>query len=278
MHGFNDRRAADLCLPETADPVLEADSWQVMICLLGEFRLMKGSELLTVHSRGKGGELLRLLGLKYHTCVRREAILDRLWPDSSSDLAAQSLNSLVYSLHKLLGEYIGGAAPVVYCEGFYRLNVQAGIGVDVAVFDRLARRSETAAHAGSLNQAAEYARQAIEYYQGDLTDGGDFSVRLELERLRTLFLTLLACLADYHYSIGDYLNCLDYAHRLLEHDHCREDAHRMVMRCYVRRGQRAAALRQFLLCQSILQTEFEAVPELATIALYDQIRTEPQLV
>jgi DNA-binding SARP family transcriptional activator len=275
---FNDRGPAGLCQPDTAVPVFEDLSWPVMICLLGEFRLMNGGEALPVHGRGKSSELLRLLGLKYNTCVRREVLLDRLWPESSPDLAAQSLNSLVYSLHKQLGEHLNGSAPVVYCDGFYRLNLQAGIGVDVIAFDRLARQSERAAQEGDLASAAEIARRAIAFYQGDLSDGADFSVTLELERLRSLFLTMLARLADYHFSIQDYASCLEYAHRLLEWDHCREDAHRMIMRCHVRRGERSAALRHYQLCQTILQTEFEAVPEPLTNALYDQIRTEPQCV
>lgn len=267
-----------LSRPDYASPEPDELSWPVMICLLGEFRLMKGSEPLTIHSRGKGGELLRMLGLKYDTCVCREALLDRLWPESSQDLAVQSLNSLVYSLHKQLGEHLDGAAPVVCAEGFYRLNIPAGIGVDVVAFDRLARRSEQAARESNPELAADLAGRAISFYQGDLSAGSDFAITLELERLRTQYMTLLARLADYHFSAGDYTGCLEYAHRLLEKDHCREDAHRMVMRCYVRRGERAAALRQYQLCQSILQDEFDAVPEPATIALFNQIRTDPQLV
>ena len=44
-------------------------------------------------------------------------------------------------------------------------------------------------------------------------------------------------------------------------DHGREDVHRVVMRCYVRRGERAAALRHYQVCAHILRAEFDAAPE-----------------
>jgi len=62
---------------------------------------------------------------------------------------------------------------------------------------------------------------------------------------------------------------------VLQHDPCREDAHRLIMRCYLRRDQRAQALHQFRVCQSILSAEFDAAPEPVTVALFEQIRLDP---
>ena len=89
---------------------------------------------------------------------------------------------------------------------------------------------------------------------------------------------MLARLADYHFGHGEYATCLDVAWRLLGHDPCREDAHRLVMQCYTRLGERAHALRQYRLCTEILRTEFDAAPEPATLALFDQIRLSPERV
>jgi hypothetical protein len=47
------------------------------------------------------------------------------------------------------------------------------------------------------------------------------------------------------------------------------------MRCYVRRGERAQALRQFRICESVLRTEFNAPPEPATLALFERVRLTP---
>jgi DNA-binding SARP family transcriptional activator len=61
----------------------------------------------------------------------RNMLLDRLWPHSEPSLAGQSLNTLVYNLHRLLEDSIGGVAPVLHHGGGYRLNIEAGVGVDM---------------------------------------------------------------------------------------------------------------------------------------------------
>lgn len=101
---------------------------------------------------------------------------------------------------------------------------------------------------------------------------------VERERLRVCYLSLLAQLADYHYDQREYAACLTYAQRLLSIEPCREDAHRLLMRCYVQRGERAQALRQYHLCVVILRTEFDATPEAATTALYEQVRLAPESI
>src|SRR5438067_11315163 len=88
--------------------------------------------------------------------------------------------------------------------------------------------------------------------------GTDVQALVERERLLACHLTVLAWLADYAYGEQDYTACLDYAGRLLGHDPCREDAHRLIMRCYVRRGERAQALHQYRLCAEILRAQFAA--------------------
>ena len=109
-------------------------------------------------------------------------------------------------------------------------------------------------------------------YSGDLCGGDDVRLAVEREHLRAQHLTVLARLADHHYGRADYSGALDYASRLLSIDPCREDAHRLAMRCYVSRGERAQAMRQYRLCERVLHAEFGVAPEPATVALYDQIR------
>jgi len=112
----------------------------------------------------------------------------------------------------------------------------------------------------------------------------DFSVRLtpksallspEIHSLRVLYLSALALRGDDAFALSDYATCLQYAHRLLVCEPCREDAHRLIMRCHVRRGERAQALRQYQVCLRMLREEFSADPEPDTTALYDLVRTDP---
>jgi DNA-binding SARP family transcriptional activator len=202
-------------------------------------------------------------------------VLDRLWPNHRPSLAGQSLNSLVYCLHRLLGDGIGGAPPILHDSGGYRLNVEAGVGIDVLCFDAAVEAGEREARAGDPDSAASLFLHAVGWYAGDLCDEEDIRSATERERLRALYLTLLARLADHHYARGDYASCLRYAQQLLSSDPCREDAHRLIMRCNVRRGERAQAVRQYRLCERALRIELNTQPEPPTKALFDLILSAP---
>jgi len=252
--------------------------WPILICLLGNFRLLQNGQPIAIPCGGKIETLLGRLGRQFDHRVPRSVLVDLLWPVSDSALAHQSLNSLVYSLHKLIGDALGGAAAILHEGGHYRLNIDAGVGVDVACFDAWADTGDQQMRAGDLARAATSYRQSVSLYRGDLAVETDIGSVLERERLRSRFLSLLGYLADERYRAGDYSACLAQAWCLLGHDPCREDAHRVVMRCYMRRGERAAALRHYHVCERILHTEFDAAPEPATTALFDQIRLRPNYV
>lgn len=249
--------------------------WPILICLLGRFRLLKAGQPIVLRSGGKTEALLGHLSLQNSNRIPRDTLLQRLWPSSDTALACQSLHSLVYSLHKLIGDALGGAAPVLHDEGCYRLNVEAGVGVDVAGFDALVKAGDQQVRAGDLATAVNTYSCAVGLYRGDLCMGTDVQALMERERLRARYLTLLAHLADYHYGESAYVACQGYAWRLLGCDPCREDAYRMMMRCYVRQGERAEALRHYRLCVDILRAEFETAPETATTMLFEQIRLDP---
>jgi DNA-binding SARP family transcriptional activator len=246
-----------------------------MLCLLGNFRLYKTGRPVAVRAGGKTERLLYTLGIKHGAWTQREALLETLWPGGEAALASQSLNSLVYSLHKLLGDALEQRPPVVHQDGCYRLNGEAGVGVDVAVFDALASAGDRQAGQGDRAGATAAYHQALGLYSGDLIGDGQLRAVLQRERLRALYLSVLARLADFAYESGALEACLEYAQRLLDSDPCREDAHRLLMRCFVKRGERAQALRQYRLCEQILLAEFEALPEPRTTALFDQVRRDP---
>lgn len=251
-----------------------AAPWPVLVCLLGTFSIFKNGSPVALRSGGRTEALLSSLGLRYRRRVPREVVLGEVWPNADPLLSGQALNSLVHSLRKQLADALEGAPPVLCLYGSYSLNAEAGVGVDIAWFDELAARGDRQARQEPDAAISSYL-QAINLYGGDLRVGDDQQALIERERLRARYLTLLARAASYYHSQLDHESCLRLALQLLEHDPCREDAHRLVMRCHVQLGERAQALRQFRLCQQILRSEFDAAPEPATLALYEQIRVNP---
>ena len=249
--------------------------WPVMLCLLGNFRLLVGGELIPMHPGGKSEALLSLLALQAGRRLPRERLVQALWPTRDPALGLHSLNTLVYNMHKLLGPALNAAAPVLHEEGYYRLNSEAGIGVDVTRFDQFVDDGDRYMRDGDTVGALDVYTRAAALYRGDLCFAADAHTLMERERLRARYFTLLAQLGEIHFHAGDNTTALEYLWRLLVRDPCREDAHRLVMRCYVRRGERAAALHHYQLCADVLRTEFDAVPEAETVALFDRIRREP---
>jgi DNA-binding SARP family transcriptional activator len=206
-------------------------------------------------------------------------LLHLLWPETKdAALARQSLDTLIYGVHKLLGPALGGHGPIVHEEGWHRLNDIAGIHVDVVQFEALATAGDMQMSKGDREGAIDSYTRAVAAYTGDLCVGTDVAAVIESERLRATHLTLLAHLAEHHYEKREYASCLTYARRLLRYDPCREDAHRMVMRCHVRQGERAQALRQYRTCEHILQAEFDAGLEPATVELFELICQAPARV
>jgi DNA-binding SARP family transcriptional activator len=264
--------AAELGLEELNQPVL--------LCLLGRIRLTTNGRQVSLRNGGKMEALLVQLGLAPWQGVRREALLSAIWPDSEAPLAGHALNALVHRLRDLVAGALRGAPPVIQSSGYYRLNHEAGVSVDVARFKTLVARAHRLDLAGQATAATELYQHAVALYWGDLTmphDGDAHSV-LERAALHATYLELLMRLSDSFFARGDVTTCLSYALQLLRDDPCREDAHRLVMRCYVRRGERAQALRHYGIVQHILRQEFDAGPEPTTTALFNQIRLDPGAV
>jgi DNA-binding SARP family transcriptional activator len=226
----------------------------------------------------KTSSLLGHLALHYDAGISRDGLIEILWPDNDSALAAEALHSRIHSLQKALATSLDRTSPILFADGFYRLNRSAGIAVDVVRFDALVREGQQHARDGREIDAAVSFERAVGFYRGDLCIASDVHALVERERLRASYLTVLAWLADHCYVRRDHLHCLDYARRILSCDPYREDAHRSVMRCHVRLGERAQALHQYRLCKDILNSAFSAKPEPATTSLYDQIRLDPATI
>jgi DNA-binding SARP family transcriptional activator len=253
-------------------------SLPVMICLLGNFRLLRDGVLVPIRAGGKSEALLAYVGIQANRRVARERLVQALWPESDPDLAVNSLYNLISRLHKLLGPALQGAAPIVPEDGYCRLNLTAGIGVDVVFFEALVDAGDRYTQAGEGAASLAAYHRAAELYRDDLCLDADASIIVERERLRARYLSVLAQLAEQLYAAGEYSTALDYLWRLLARDPCREDAYRLMMRCYVRRGQRAAALHHYQVCADLIRAEFDAAPEPATVALFEQIRTQPDQI
>jgi len=264
--------------PQTVNGDAASTRAPIVISLLGSFQLTLGGEPAPIVSESKSEQLILCLALAHQHRIARGLILERVWPNSDTALAGQSLNSLSHFLNKLCSGFLNGARMIVYENGYYRLNIAVGVWVDVDHFTMWSEMGKRLLASGDPQDSNTYCERALKLYKGDLCGDSCIQTIIERERLRAEFLDLLVRLADHYHTRGDPRKALYYVQRLLAHDSCREDAHRLAMRCYVHLNQRAQALRQYRLCYQALALEFDAKPEPQTVALFDQIRLGPASV
>lgn len=244
----------------------------VAISVLGSFCLTVDGYPMPLSSESKGEHLLLCLVLAHQHRMVRDDLLERVWPHSNSTLAGQSLNSLVHQLNKLTNSSLNGTGVITRQGGYYSLNLSNGVWIDIDQFERWSELGERLLLDGDELGSVDYWKQALALYHGDLCGDSTIETVIIRERLRVIFLNLLSHLARHAYTQGNPTEALAYINRLLIHDPCREDAHRQGMRCYLSLNQRAQALRQYRICCQALAKEFDALPEPATVALFDQIR------
>ena len=81
------------------------------------------SDALVIEVTGDSGKtqaLLSTLALRHPIGVAREELIGLIWPSSDTSLGGQSLNTLVSSVNRSLGDALGGRPSVVHGGGRYR--------------------------------------------------------------------------------------------------------------------------------------------------------------
>ena len=249
----------------------------VFICLLGPFRLFKEGSLLFSNSH-KAELLLSTLALQPKRAATRSYLLDTLWPDANPRLSGSLLRTLLCKLRQAFNGVLGGQPLVMRDNDLFHLNFDAGVGIDVTEFETRVWQGDQALRGNDGSRAMRHYAEALDLYRGDLLTNSFAEVEIERERLRSLYTRALGQLTCHTFQRNDYAACLNYAFKLLGSNPFQEDAHRTIMSCYARQNQRGQALNQFQLCRNLLKAEFKIEPERETLALYEQLRLEPERV
>jgi len=211
----------------------------------------------------KAQALLAYLAVPPGHAHRRDKLAALLWGAMRDEQARASLRQALYDLRKNLGN----AAGALRTEGETVLLDPAAVELDVTTFTGMAGA-----------ETPEALEQAALLYRGDFLEG--FSVdeepfdawlMEERERLRELAMETLARGLSSQRKTGALAAALRTARQILAIDRLQEPVHRTLMRLHTQLGQRAAALRQYQQCVTVLQRELGVEPELETKQLYQEI-------
>ena len=236
--------------------------------LLGDFLLVLGDAPVTTVDWPRLQSLLTYLVLHRAAPQSRTYLAAQLWPDSTEAQAHTNLRSLVHRLRHDLPE----------ADHFLRIERQTlqwsphpdvSWTLDVADFERALAQAEQARDPVAARTALE---EAVALYRGDLLPVCyDEWILPERERLRQAFLGALEQLILLLEGGRDYPAAISAAQRLLRYDPLHETTYRHLMRFYAVSGDRAAALRTYHTCATVLDRELEAEPGLATQKAYKRL-------
>jgi DNA-binding SARP family transcriptional activator len=247
-----------------SEPALPETEASIRAFALGDERVLVGMERITRWRMPRARELLFFL-LERGEPVRKETVLDALWPEKQPEVAENAFRQARFQLQRALGR-----PCLAQQDGRWSLTID--VWLDVREFERLADEGERLAEAGELAAAATMLRQALTYYAGPYL--ADTYRDWADERRASASRRNLACLerlADVEQRRGRASSAAQVYYQILDIEPHRESAHRGLVVYFAGRGEPAAALDHLRRCAAILQRDLGVAPSPKTLALAQAI-------
>jgi ABC-type transport system substrate-binding protein/DNA-binding SARP family transcriptional activator len=226
--------------------------------VLGKLEVSVNGEPLSLGGP-KQRTLLATLLLARNSVVSRDLLIDALWGPRLPPSAADSLDTYLYRLRKLLGP-----DRLVRDAGGYRLRIEPG-ELDADEFERLVT-SAASAVADDPARAAGHFAAALELWRGPLCaevlDGAD--VGAQAQRLEELRLGALESRIEAQLALGAGTELVAELEQLVSEHPLRERVIASLMLALYRAGRQTAALDAFQATRRCLVDELglEPGPEL----------------
>jgi DNA-binding SARP family transcriptional activator len=239
------------------------------ISLLGDFRISQDDLPVTGINKPRLQSLLAYLVLHRHACLSRAHLAFLFWPDTNEAQARTNLRNLLYNLRLTLPDVS------IYLEsGVQTLQWRNSTAfvLDVALFEAELAQADRARQANNFVLARKALERAVDLYKGDLLPNcyDDWIIPLR-EDLRRAYLRALQQLILILEQLREYPSAIDYALRILQQDPLHEATYRCLIRLHALNGERAAALRVYHTCVTILRRELDVEPTAATREAYEQL-------
>jgi predicted ATPase/DNA-binding SARP family transcriptional activator len=226
--------------------------------LLGPMQIERDGERIHLPRR-KVESLLAYLLLhpEQHT---RDHLATLFWGDSSDAQARHSLRTALATVRQQVSPDL-----LLIDRDQVQLNPAFPLWVDLY---QLLDLEDDFSYANQDLLQTQLALWQGELLAGIYDDWVDLAREYYRSRLLKLFLQVIHTLRER----SEYHQAIDVAQRVLLLDPANEQAHQHLMFCYVASGDRAAALRQYELCERALADDVDAPPSPETIALYHWIK------
>ena len=218
---------------------------EVAVTCLGGFELVVDGHVVELNAlRPRARSVLHLLATHAPRPVHRDVLLAALWSDNDAESALRSLQVAVSSVRKQL-ERAGWRHGVERVGDGYALAVEPSDIADVRAFRRAVDEARRAHIAGDVDRLDAAARQALDWYRGDLlTEEGSADWAVEArDALRVAASTTARWAASAAYDRGDTAEALTMAERGLQLDRFDDTLWNVVIDAHSARGETGAAAR-----------------------------------
>ena len=243
------------------------------IRLLGEFLLLSDETPVTTVDLPRLQSLSAYLVLHHGTPQPRFRLASLFWPDTTDAQALSNLRTLVHRLRQALPNADSYLRIDRHNLQWLPQSVETPWVLDVQEFENALMRAERAEQAQDVTETGKALQLAVSLYRGELLPSCyDEWLLPERDRLRQANLRALERLINLLQREHNYESAIEMAQRLLRHDPLHEATYRRLMRLFAARGDRAAALRVYHTCASVLERELGAEPSHATREVYDRLR------
>jgi DNA-binding SARP family transcriptional activator len=198
-------------------------------------------------------------------------LADLLWPDLPEKDAQSNLRNAISNLRGVIGDRWRNPPFLLVSQDTLQYNQSSATWLDLkALMDLVSTVGEAGAnglHKGDFNRL----EQALTLYRGDFLEGFSIDsapfeewVTQKSEQIHQQILQALRRLVTGYEESGELDRALNHARRLVELEPWDEAAQRHLMRIFLYKGQRNAALAQYEACRQLLRDDLDVEPELAT--------------
>jgi DNA-binding SARP family transcriptional activator len=246
---------------------------EVAACVLGPLDLTVAGQRVLRWNSLKARTVFQYLILQMGRPVRREVLMELMWPEHTLVSARNNLNAALYSLRSTLAQHGRDDQYILYQDGCYLPNPELTWWIDRTEFLAAAQHAESARREGDSRRAIHVYLQAVRLYRGPLfEDDGDSDWYLpEQRRLKDLYLQALEGLTEMHIDLNDLAAAVQFGQLALSADQCCEVVHRLLMRCYALQHQQQLVSRQYQLCCAALRNELGVSPGADTVQLFRRL-------
>lgn len=217
-------------------------------------------------------ELLAYLSAHPRTKHPRQVLACLFWPESTDAQALTNLRREIHRVRSVLGASELGLEIDSHTIGW---NPPESKACDVVVFLDRSRLAEEAYAAGDSTTARGPASEAVSRYQGEFMPGSHAEwILKERERLQGICVGLLDRLTEFDLR-EDPGSAVSWATSRVELEPVQETGYQLLMKAQLLTGDRAAALRTYHRCVSVLDRELGVQPSAVTRSQYEEISSSP---